>query len=212
MSDQQAFQYQRILTLSPKAFNHLKVNLWQIKAAHPDMPFFFFTKGAREVKIFGHTPTETIKFSFIVSAFLMKRGFPSSEIQMSDPVPIPQGAPMGGAGGGAAAAPAVGGLEIPLANYAANGNSNAFSGLSFAALNHNVGRLPTFAAPAPAPAPAAAAAAAPRSIETAANTNTNVGGAAIPGLSGGNRRRSRSTRRLKKSRQSRKARQSMRRA
>ena len=61
------------------------------------MPFFFFSKGASEVKIFGRTPTETIKFSFIASAFLRGKGIESSEIRMSDPVPIPQGAPMGGA-------------------------------------------------------------------------------------------------------------------
>jgi len=214
MSDQQAFKYQRILTLSPKAFSLLRANLRQIKDAHPDMPFFFFRKQASEVKIFGHTVTETIKFSFIVSAFLRENGISPSEIQMADPVPIPQGAPMGGAGGGAAAAPAVGGLEIPLANYA-SGNSNAFSGLSFAALNRNVGRLPTFAAPAHASAPADAAQA-PRPLTIAANGNvnvrgetllfgnaveTNVGGENI--LAGSSRRRRRSTRRSRKSRKER---------
>ena len=95
MSGRQVFQYQRILTLSPKAFNLLKTKLSEIKAAHPDMPFFFFRKGANEVTIFGRTATETIKFSFIASAFFRERGILPSEIQMADPVPIPQGAPTG---------------------------------------------------------------------------------------------------------------------
>ena len=188
MSDRPKFQYQRVLTLSLKAFNILKDRLGEIKTAHPDMPYFFFRKQARAVTIYGQTQTETIKFSFIVFKFLRENGISPSEIQMSDPVPIPQGAPMGGAG-----APAP---------------------------NANVARLPLFA-----PAAAAAAAPAPRPITIAANGNvnvrgetlllgnaveTNVGGVAIPGLSGGNRRKRRSTRKSRKSTQSRKARRSRR--
>ena len=211
MSDQQAFQYQRILTLSPKAFNLLKSKLWEIKAAHPDMPFFFFRKGANEVKIFGHTQTETIKFSFIATAFLRERGIESSEIQMSDPVPIPQGAPMGAA-------------NVPLPPVASANNAGwnvaGSQAAAAAAAAVNAPLPPVASANDPGWNVAGSMAAAqhlPNAVYEKMHANMSRAAARRPAMVGGGKRRSarktkRQSKQSKKERQSRQSKQSRRRA
>jgi len=123
MSGRPAFQYQRVLTLSGRAFTILKAKIGEIKAAHPDVPFFYFNKERREVTIFGRTATETIKFSFIASAFLRERGILPSEIQMADPTaitaPLPPVAAANDPGWNVAGSQAAAAAAVPLPPVAA---------------------------------------------------------------------------------------------